>query len=110
MDSSLSEFVQTQFVRPEQLVAAARAFPVVYIPFGLIGWNGRHLPLGNDATKAHAFLAKVAQEYGGVVYPPVYFQHGFGRQLMVSLLTTLFGQLKKTGFRVILRCLSTGEE
>lgn len=102
MDSSLSESVQMQFMRPGQLEIAARAFPVVYVPFGLIEWHGRHLPLGNDAMKAHAFLVKVAEEYGGVVYPPVYFHAGFGRQLMVSLLTTLFGQLKKTGFRVIL--------
>ena len=60
MDSNLSEPVQMQFMRPGQLEAAARSFPVVYVPFGLIEWHGRHLPLGNDATKAHAFLARVA--------------------------------------------------
>ena len=36
MDSSLSESVQMQLMRPRQLEAAARAFPVVYVPFGLI--------------------------------------------------------------------------
>ena len=102
MDSGLSESVQMQFMRPGQLEAAARAFPVVYVPFGLIEWHGRHLPLGNDAMKAHAFLVKVAEEYGGVVYPPVYFHSGMGQELMVSLLTTLFDRLKKTGFCVIL--------
>ena len=37
--------VQMQFMRPDQLEAAARKFPVVYVPFGLIEWHGRHLPL-----------------------------------------------------------------
>ena len=36
------------------------------------------------------------------MYPPVYFHDGFGQELMVPLLSTLFGRLKKTGFRVIL--------
>jgi creatinine amidohydrolase/Fe(II)-dependent formamide hydrolase-like protein len=52
--------------------------------------------------KAHAFLVKVAEEFGGVVYPPVYFHDGFGREAMVPVLSTLFGRLKKTGFRVII--------
>ncbi|MHC4111500.1 MAG: hypothetical protein ACYSUY_10510 [Planctomycetota bacterium] len=45
----LSPSVQMQFMRPDQLEAAARKFPVVYVSFGLIEWHGRHLPLGNDA-------------------------------------------------------------
>ena len=35
-----------QFMRPAQLEAAGRKFPVVYVPFGLIEWHGVHLPLG----------------------------------------------------------------
>jgi hypothetical protein len=49
----LSAAAQMQFLRPGQLERALRAFPVVYVPFGLIEWHGRHLPLGNDALKAH---------------------------------------------------------
>ncbi|MCX8109431.1 MAG: creatininase family protein, partial [Verrucomicrobiae bacterium] len=71
-------------------------------PFGLIEWHGRHLPLGNDALKAHAILVKTAERVGGVVYPPVYFHEGFPRQHIVPVLTTLFERLKKTGFRVII--------
>ena len=52
MYNTLSRDVQMQFMRPGQLEAAARKFPVVYVPFGLIEWHGRHLPLGNDALKA----------------------------------------------------------
>ena len=67
MNPNLPRHVQLEFMRPAQLEAALRQFPTVYVPFGLIGWHGRHLPLGNDALKAHAFLVKVAAAYGVVV-------------------------------------------
>jgi creatinine amidohydrolase len=111
MTSDLSASVQMQFMRPAQLEAAARKFPVVYVPFGLIEWHGRHLPLGTDALKAHAILVKCAEKFGGVVYPPIYFPHAtYGKdqfqevdlEYKVPLLTHLFRQLKNTGFRVIM--------
>ncbi len=98
----LSWAVQMQFLRPGQLEKALRDFPAVYVPFGLIEWHGRHLPLGNDALKAHAILVKTAEQFGGVVYPPVYFHNGFPQESLVPVLTALFQRLKKTGARVIL--------
>lgn len=98
----LAAEVQMQFMRPGQLEAAARKFPVVYVPFGLIEWHGRHLPLGNDALKAHGILVQCAEKFGGVVYPPVYFHAGFHQEHLVPVLTDLFTRLKRTGFRVIL--------
>jgi len=98
----LSAVVQMQFLRPGQMEKALREFPVVYVPFGLIEWHGRHLPLGNDALKAHAILVKTAERFGGVVYPPVYFHDGFPQESLVPVLTALFQRLKKTGARVIL--------
>lgn len=98
----LAAEVQMQFMRPGQLEAAGRKFPVVYVPFGLIEWHGRHLPLGTDAIKAHAILVKCAERFGGVVYPPVYFHAGFQREHLVPVLTDLFTRLKRTGYRVIL--------
>jgi creatinine amidohydrolase len=94
--------VQMQYLRPAQLEAAGRKFPAVYVPFGLIEWHGQHLPLGNDALKAHGILVRCAEKFGGVVYPPVYFHSGFRQEHMVPVLTDLFGGLKRTGFRVIL--------
>jgi creatinine amidohydrolase len=115
MSDSLSRSVQLQYMRPAQLEAAARAFPVVYVPFGLIEWHGRHLPLGNDALKAHGFLVKVAEAYGGVVYPPVYYPSAtpapanrFGnettyeKELKLAVVVDIFERLKATGFRVII--------
>jgi creatinine amidohydrolase len=98
----LSLAVQMQFLRPGQLEQALRAFPAVYVPFGLIEWHGRHLPLGNDALKAHGILVKTAEQFGGVVYPPVYFHNGFPQESLVPVLTGLFQRLKRTGARVIL--------
>jgi len=113
MKNDVPMSVQMQFMRPAQLEAAARAFPVVYVPFGLIEWHGRHLPLGNDALKAHGILVKCAERHGGVVYPPVYFPYAdynqgnpeltiADRGWKLSMVTALFEQLKKTGFRVII--------
>lgn len=102
LSPQLSPAVQMQFMRPGQLEAAGRKFPVVYVPFGLIEWHGRHMPLGNDAIKAHAFLVKCAEKFGGVVYPPIYFHAGLQREHLEPLLTGLFMRLKRTGFRVIL--------
>lgn len=94
--------VQMQFMRPAQLEKSIKQFPAVYVPFGLIEWHGRHLPLGNDALKAHAILVKTAEQFGGVVYPPIYFHEGFPQQFLVPVLTELFQRLKRTGFRVIM--------
>lgn len=101
MEDQLPRDVQMQFMRPGQLEEAARDFPVVYVPFGLIEWHGRHLPLGNDALKAHAILVRCAGAYGGVVYPPVYLHSAFDQAHLVPVLTDLFQRLRDTGFRVI---------
>ena len=102
MDNTLSPDVQMQFMRPGQLEAAAREFPVAYVPFGLIEWHGTHLPLGNDAIKAHAILVKCAEQFGGAVYPPVYFHSGFEQEHLVPVISRLFRGLRETGFRVII--------
>jgi len=102
IDNKLPPVVQLQFMRPAQIEAAARRFPVVYVPFGTIEWHGRHLPVGCDAIKAHGILVKCAEKHGGVVHPPIYFHDGFPREHLEPLLTRLFQRLKMMGFRVIL--------
>jgi len=100
--NELSAGVQMQLMRPSQLEAAGRRFPVVYVPFGCIEWHGRHLPLGTDALKAHGILVKCAEKFGGVVYPPVYFHAGFNQENLTPVITDLFQRLKVAGFRVII--------
>ncbi len=101
VDNELPKNVQLQFMRPSELEAAGRRFPVVYVPFGPIEWHGRHLPLGNDPLKAHAILVKTAERFGGVVHPPVYVHEGFAQEHMRPVISELFTRLKRTGFRVI---------
>ncbi len=112
MGEQRSSLVQMELMRPAELEAAALAFPVVYVPFGLIEWHGLHLPLGNDALKVHAILVDCARKHGGVVYPPVYFPHAVhnpstdrlvpeDRQWKLPMVSALFQQLRQTGFRVI---------
>ena len=112
MDHRLSPDVQMQLMRPGPLEAALREFPCVYVPFGLIEWHGRHLPLGNDALKAHAILVKCAEQFGGVVYPPVYYPYGLfvrgseglhpeEKGWKTAMVTSLFERIKAMGARVI---------
>jgi creatinine amidohydrolase len=106
VDNRLAIGVQMQYLRPRQLEEALRRRPVVYVPFGLIEWHGRHLPLGNDALKAHAILVKCAEQFGGVVYPPIYFPYAVypagAYEDIVALWSGLFQRLKAMGVRVIL--------
>jgi len=98
----LSRAVQMDFMRPGQIEAAGKKFPVVYVPFGLIEWHGPHLPVGTDALKAHGILVRCAERYGGVVFPPIYFHSWWKRAEFTVVLSQLFERLKKTGFRVIM--------
>ena len=46
---------------------------MAYVPLGTIEWHERHLPLGNDALKAHGICLRAAQLTGGIVFPPLYW-------------------------------------
>ena len=94
--------VQYEEMLPHELEAALAEFPVAYVPVGSLEWHGRHLPLGNDSIKAHAMLVKVAEQFGGVVYPPLWFHaDAFPREHLVPVYSCLFQRLKETGFRDI---------
>lgn len=85
--------------------------PMVYVPTGPLEAHGPHGPLGLDALKAHALCIKIAQAYGGAVYPPlfvgqqrcalppgnVYIQSETARTLYRDLLVCL----ERTGFQVM---------
>lgn len=102
MNPDLSRHVQMQYLRPKQIEERARAFPVVYVPFGPIEWHGFHLPVGTDPLKAHGAMVKTAERFGGIVYPPFYLHNGYDLPHLLPVLTHLFERLKETGFRVII--------
>ncbi|MBM3477147.1 MAG: creatininase family protein, partial [Armatimonadetes bacterium] len=45
--------VRYEEMLPDELREVIRAAPVAYVPLGSLEWHGYHLPVGNDAIKAH---------------------------------------------------------
>lgn len=65
--------MRAETLRPEQFQEILRKTPLVYQPLGTIEWHGQHLPIGNDALKAHSICLRAAELTGGVVMPPLYW-------------------------------------
>jgi len=65
--------MRAEYLRPEQFQEMLRKTPLVYQPIGTIEWHGQHLPIGNDALKAHSVCLRAAALTGGVVMPPLYW-------------------------------------
>lgn len=65
--------VRAMYLRPGELLAMQRKFPVAYQPLGTIEWHGRHNPLGCDSIKAEQVCLHAARIAGGVVMPPIHF-------------------------------------
>ncbi|MCL1888669.1 MAG: creatininase family protein [Kiritimatiellaeota bacterium] len=97
---------------PNDLVEAVKKMPVFIMPCGLLEWHGNHLPLGQDALKAHGICLEVARKLGGgIVMPPNYYgRPGFStyagtltysEEALYPLFYETFAQLKKAGAKVI---------
>lgn len=46
--------------------------PVGYLPLGTLEWHCYHLPIGTDAIESYDLFQLVAEELGGVVFPPLF--------------------------------------
>ncbi|MBI3829583.1 MAG: creatininase family protein [Planctomycetes bacterium] len=57
---------------PHEFRARLKARPVAYLPLGTLEWHGEHLPLGSDALISEGLFVRCAQEFGGIVLPPVH--------------------------------------
>ena len=101
-----------EYMFPRDFIEAVKAMPVFIVPCGLLEWHGNHLPLGQDALKAHGICLEVARKLGGgIVLPPNYYGRVgyttytgtmvFSEEAMYPLFHEIFGQLKKMGGRVI---------
>jgi len=74
--------VQYERLRPHQIAARRRAFPVAFLPIGTIEWHGVHNPVGLDTLKIHALLCDCAKQMGGLVFPPLYYGENREQALM----------------------------
>lgn len=96
---------------PAEFLAVIAERPIVYVPLGLLEWHGEHLPLGTDMLKINGIVLATARRTGGIIMPPtIYGRPGynsfagtiaFSEALIYNLLTELYGQLEKCGFKVI---------
>jgi creatinine amidohydrolase len=72
MEVNMSSSTFYTHLRPQQFRDRLAACPVGYIPLGTLEWHGEHGALGTDAMIPTGIFARVAQQYGGIVFPPVY--------------------------------------
>ncbi len=56
-----------------ELSAALAETSLVYVPIGSLEFHGPHLPLGLDTIHAYEFCRCVAEQTGGVLLPPTYW-------------------------------------
>lgn len=98
---------------PSEFLKAVEKMPVFIVPTGLLEWHADHLPLGQDALKAHGICEAIAQKLGGgIVLPPNYYGRPgyasyvgtltFSEKCLEILFTELLGELEKVGARVVL--------
>jgi len=59
-------------LRPEEFRQRLAQKPVAYLPLGTLEWHGEHLPLGADAIQSEALMIACAQQFGGIVLPPLF--------------------------------------
>ncbi len=108
--------VRYEELLPYEWAAIMNQTPVVYWPLGLIEWHGEHLAIGNDAVKADALCVRIAERFGGIVYPASYFgyerstpwapEYGVNRNIHVDedlfrrIARRTFREFDKAGFKV----------
>lgn len=59
-------------LRPQQFRERLQACSVGYLPLGTIEWHGEHGALGTDAIIPTGIFTRVAAQYGGIVFPPLF--------------------------------------
>jgi len=70
-ETAASLEVRYEFMRPDQIIAAREQAPVAFVPLGPLEWHALHLPIGTDMLHAYTLALHLAQEFGGVVIPPL---------------------------------------
>ncbi len=76
--------IRFHYMRPDQISARRKAFPVAYVPLGTLEWHGLHNPMGADGLQAKEIALRCAKKGGGIVFPTVYY----GESRVNSLLET----------------------
>ncbi len=72
------DHVRLDRLLPYQIREHIAANPTVFIPLGTIEWHSEHLPVGLDALTAEGLCLRVADKFGGLVYPVLHYGTGGG--------------------------------
>jgi creatinine amidohydrolase len=57
---------------PHEFRTQLATCPVAYLPLGTLEWHGEHMALGTDALIAEGVFVHTAQQFGGIVMPPLF--------------------------------------
>ena len=103
---------------PSELDTAIEENPLVYLPAGSLEWHGEHIALGCDMLRGHAICTRAAQIGGGIVLPPFWIASPgysaywgsivFSPRVVEDLVTELYRELEKVGFRLCVTLLGHG--
>jgi creatinine amidohydrolase len=97
-------------LRPDTLEHILATIPIAYVPWGALEWHGPHLPLGTEGYIAEAVAERAAMRTGGVLFPttwwpiapiPHRFSVGLRSEVIQELWDSLFAELARIGFRVV---------
>lgn len=72
MGYETERFVCYEYLTPSKLTERIQACPVAYLCLGTMEWHGPHLPLGTDGLQGRGLFQLAAEQFGGVVIPPLY--------------------------------------
>lgn len=79
--------VRFELLRPDEILAEQKRYPVAFQAIGPLEWHGPHLPYGMDPIHADTVACRAAETIGGVVMPTLYW--GTERERSPELLRDL---------------------
>ena len=68
----MTQSIEVQYLRPDQVVAARDRGAPIFLPMGPIEWHGPHLPLGVDPLRARFAAIALAEQMDGIVMPTLF--------------------------------------
>ena len=114
----MTDKVRYEELLPHEFEARLQERPVGYLPIGTLEWHGVQNALGADFLQARGLFERAARRFGGIVLPPFwiaspgYSSYGgsivFSPRVVEDLVTELYRELEKVGFRLCVTLLGHG--
>jgi creatinine amidohydrolase len=71
LEKSNASEIRYEYLRPDQIIEARNRVPIAFVPLAPLEWHAPHLPIGTDVLHAYVLALNLAQEFGGLVLPPL---------------------------------------